>query len=527
MKLLLTSVFKPFGIDDEFNTRRNPWEQMHSSITRVQGVFSIHTHNRSYCLTLMAENLKTPTTVLDMPTLDEFKAEVGKGYTHVGISFIVPNVEKARVMAEYLRDTHPEVTVFIGGHGAQIDDIKRLVPCHDVCRGDGVAWLRRKLGENPDAPIFHPAMPIEVWRSIMGIPLESGKALIIPGVGCNNHCNFCSTSNHFQGYQPYFRNTREMFDTLVRVSDTLGVRDFWLLDENFLGDESRVYELIDLMEKHRRPFSFDMFGTLESMSRYTPRDLARLGVQFLWVGIESKQPLYKKTIGHDARSLFAEARRYGISMLASSILFFDHHDRFTIHDDIKYTISLNPDFTFFTTLSPCPGTPLWNQLAAAGRLLPPDVVPEKERTSQGMIWFRHPVFTPDETRGIMTSAYRREYETLGPCLLRYAETKLMGYQTLRALADPRLDQRLDRLRHYALEMRPLLRAFERFAPNETIRIKARSVADSYEKEFGQMKIPEMLGSFASLLCAHIENGRVRRGGKVRQPATFIDRYRQP
>ncbi|MBF0546937.1 MAG: radical SAM protein [Candidatus Riflebacteria bacterium] len=524
MKLLLTSVFRPFGVDDEFNRKDNPFEQMHSSITRSQGIFSIHTHNRSYGLTLLAENLKVPTTVLDFPTFDEFKNEVSKGYTHVGISFIVPAISKAEVMAKFIRNKHPEIKIFIGGHGAQISEIEKIVPCDEACRMEGISWLRMKMGEDAAAPIYHPAIPIEVWRKIMGIEMFTKKAVVVPGVGCASHCNFCSTSQYFQGYKSYLKGAKELFDTLVRVSDTLGVNDFWLLDENFLEDESRARELIELMEKSGRFFCFDMFSSLRALSRFSATDLVRLGTNFIWVGIETKAPIFKKNEGVDAKQLFAEVRRHGISILASSILFFDHHNRQNLPEDIDYTISLEPDFTQFTALCPAPGTILFHQLTKQGRIL--NEIPMLEWHGQNRIWFRHPVFSPDESKQITLSAFQKDYQTLGPSLFRYSRTKLEGYKTLKALNDPSLATRMKQCRFYAEEMRPMLYAFEKFAPNPSIAAKARALREDYRKEFGPMKFSDVLATIAVQGFARIEEGRVRRGLPARQPPTFIDRYRQ-
>ena len=39
-KLLLTSVFGPFGVDDAYGRKENPMELMHNQVTREQGLFS-------------------------------------------------------------------------------------------------------------------------------------------------------------------------------------------------------------------------------------------------------------------------------------------------------------------------------------------------------------------------------------------------------------------------------------------------------------------------------------------------------
>jgi len=79
MKLLLTSVFKPYGVDDEYGRKENIMELYHNQITREQGIFSLRYNHRSFGLYLMAENIEYPAVVLDFPTMDRFIKEIKKG----------------------------------------------------------------------------------------------------------------------------------------------------------------------------------------------------------------------------------------------------------------------------------------------------------------------------------------------------------------------------------------------------------------------------------------------------------------
>ena len=47
-RVLLTSVFKPFAVDDEFGSRAiNPAELYHNQVTREQGPFSLRVFHRT------------------------------------------------------------------------------------------------------------------------------------------------------------------------------------------------------------------------------------------------------------------------------------------------------------------------------------------------------------------------------------------------------------------------------------------------------------------------------------------------
>ena len=76
MKLLLTSVFGPFGVDDDYGKKENKMELFHNQVTREQGIFSYRFNHNSFGLYLLAENIKVPTAVLDFPKMKRFIAEL-------------------------------------------------------------------------------------------------------------------------------------------------------------------------------------------------------------------------------------------------------------------------------------------------------------------------------------------------------------------------------------------------------------------------------------------------------------------
>ena len=78
-----------------------------------------------------------------------------------------------------------------------------MIDADHIVKGEGIAWMRRYLGEDESAPIRHPAIVSGMRTRIMGIRLPERKgataATIIPSVGCPMGCNFCTTSAFFGG----------------------------------------------------------------------------------------------------------------------------------------------------------------------------------------------------------------------------------------------------------------------------------------------------------------------------------------
>ncbi len=158
-RVLLTSVFGPYARDDEHGSRAiNPMELYHNQVTRVQGRFSLRMFHRSWGLMLIQANLEAPTTLLDFPTLERFEEEIRTvPYDVVGISGILPNVGKVKLMCELVRRHQPKATIVVGGHIANRPGLGDLIDADHVVAGEGVAWFRAlpRRGHRT-APVRHP-----------------------------------------------------------------------------------------------------------------------------------------------------------------------------------------------------------------------------------------------------------------------------------------------------------------------------------------------------------------------------------
>jgi len=567
-KLLLTAVFGPYGVKDAYGEDLGcQMELLNNQITREQGVHSPRQSYWSFGLYLMAENVSVDTTVLDFPAWKDFTKELEKGYTHVGISFIVPNVLKAKRMAEHIRAHHPEIKIVLGGYGSIIPDLAQIVPHDAVCHGEGVRWLRTYFGDAPDAPIQHPALIGPAYEYIYGHASEPNGGILLPGLGCENACAFCITSHKFNKcYVPLLKTGHEVFAACRKTETEKKASGFSVMDENFLKQPQRARELLDEMEQHNRPYVFDLFSSAETIQQLGTDFLVRLGVRMIWIGVESKANAHNKTKGIDLHALIAELQSKGIVVQASSILFQDHHDARTIHEDIDWVIGLGSDLVQFMNYTPYPTTSLYEQLEKEGRLKDVDY---RYQHGQGELNFDHPHFkNPKDHARIVRQAFRKKYQTDGPGILNMAITALRGYlraredfderrrrslvwnpETLRyersednpkskiqnpksAEPDRFMKQRIRAMRRIAFTYRPALLAAWVFAPNRTARERARNAMKLYNETFGKPKTAERLRSAAlvgtgALEFARIYWGKLRgREGIVRQPPMKRTEYQR-
>jgi hypothetical protein len=523
MKLLLTSVFGPFAVDDAYGCKENKMELFHNQVTREQGVFSYRFNHHSFGLYLMAENVRMPTTVLDFPSLREFKRELRKGYDYVGISFIVPNVSKAQKMAEIVRQEAPNTKIILGGHGVSIQGIEEMIPHDHICRGDGVVFLRQLFGEQTDRSIQHPLLHSSFNRKIMGVPLPRMSGVLLPGVGCPNKCRFCCTTHFFGDYKPFLLTGHEIFDVCRRYEEQLGVTDFGVLDENFLKSRERALELLECIERENKLYTFGIFSSAETLQALDNLDiLVRLGIQFIWIGVESKRQAYKKNQGIDFHSLISELRQRGISVMTSSILFLEHHNQENIWEDVDYAISLQSDYLQFMGLGPMPGTALHDTYLREGKILAD--VPYRQQHGQDTIWFKHLNFTLAESREFLKAAFQRDYERNGASLLRAIDTMIQGSRYAREHADPRVNRR-EQSFMLTRQMRLFLPAAKLLATNRSTANLAKQLELEYQSLLGRRSFKDRAISLAVTALAAVEWARIRFISDVRHPAKNVMRYR--
>lgn len=525
MKLLLSSVFRPFGVDDEFGRKENKLELFHNQVTREQGIFSLRYNHRSFGLYFIAENLKMPTVVLDFPNLKQFRREVKKGYDYVGISFITSNFIKAKKMAEIVREVSPHTKIILGGHGTMIPDVEKQIENDYIIRGEGIYPLRKLFGEEVDAPIVHPVLPAADHKRIMGLPLMNKSVTLIPGLGCPNGCRFCATSHFFnKTYIPYYKTGQELMDVLVHITNSAKTNDIFVMDENFLKQKPRAMELFEIIQKEKRTFSFSIFSSAETISDFGIENMVKLGISFVWLGVESKNVLYEKTKGIDVKKLIADLRANGIGVLASSILFLDHHTKETIWEDIDFAIDLKPDFTQFMQFGPMPQTQLYLDYKEQGRLS--ENIPYEEWHGQHRLWFKHDHFNGEESEQILKEAFKKEYRMLGPSILRQTETLIRRMSsTLYQSGDPLLRHQNESLKKRCKKIYYALTALKMLVPTKEMKQYAESVINLYRKQLGRRSPLHFLASGFVVAFAKLEQLRCILGFESHQPKTMKTMHR--
>jgi hypothetical protein len=490
--VLLSSVFGPYAQDDQFGSRTiNPMELYHNQVTRAQGAFSIRRFHRSWGILMIQENIQAPCAVLDFPTREDFARELaGHHYDIVGISSIVVNVGKVREMCRMVREISPKSTIVVGGHVSAIPGIENLIDADHIVKGDGIAWMREYLGEDPNAPVRHPALDSGFDLRIMGLRIPDrmdSSATIVASMGCPLGCNFCATSAFFGGkgkMLTLFNTGAELYRVMEEAERSRGVKSFFILDENFLLQRRRALELLALMSAGEKSWTLHIFSSANAIAKYRYDELVELGIASIWIGLESPRSEYAKLAGADTKRLTAELRERGIVLLGSTILGLEHHTPENLPAEIEHAVAHDTDLHQFMLYTPVPGTPLYGQMKDEGRLLNVDLA---DIHGQYAFNFQHAAISREQSRQFLESAFRRDFERNGPSLFRICRTLLAGWKRHKEHPNLRVRARVHRearmLRHaYPACLWAMERRLQ--ATNPELADRARALRKELEHEFG-------------------------------------------
>ncbi len=530
-RVLLASVFGPYARHDEHGSRQTkPMELYHSQVTRGQEAFSLRMFHRSWGLMLIQANISAPCALLDFPTLDRFIQEITTNqYDIVGISAIMPNLVKVKAMCELIRRHLPTATIVVGGHVSNAANIEQRIDADHIVKGEGVSWMRRFLGEDPGRPIRHPHIVSGVGGRTMGMQISEKRgdvaATLIPSVGCPLGCNFCATSAMFGGKGSvvhFYRTGDELFQVMCELEAAMGVRSFFVMDENFLLHRQRALRLLNLMIEHNKSWSLYVFSSGNVLRSYSIEQLVGLGISWVWMGLEGKDSRYTKLHGTDTLKLIRTLQSHGIRILGSTIIGLEEHTPENIDAVIDYAVNHDTEFHQFMLYSASPGTPLYQELQANGDLV--DGFPEADLHGQHKFNYKHPHIQNGEETEFLLQAFRRDFEVNGPSVVRMARTILQGWRRYKNHPDLRIRNR------YAWEARdlPVTYAAALWAARDWFRSQPALAArishvlrDIYEEYGMKALIAAALGGRYARFMLGREDRRLQRGWTY-EPPCFYD-----
>ena len=299
--------------------------------------------------------------VLQYPSKRELIRELKKGYDYVGVSFVMAVMHKMKETVALIRQYAPQSKIVLGGYGTVLKD-EVLKPYADyICREEGVAFMRRLLGE-PEIPMPYKHPLIVSWLKVFGWKV-SGTGKIFAGLGCPNGCDFCCTSHFFsRKHIKLLPEGKDIYAVVERYLDMDPNLVFLILDEDFLLNKKRAMEFRDCVMKSGKTLSIFVFSSIKAISQYTVEEILEMGIDGFWIGYEGTRSGYAKQQGRPVEEILTEFREHGITVLASMIVGFDYQNPEVVAQELDGLMKLKPALAQFLIYGPVPGTPFYERV---------------------------------------------------------------------------------------------------------------------------------------------------------------------
>jgi radical SAM superfamily enzyme YgiQ (UPF0313 family) len=124
--------------------------------------------------------------------------------------------------------------------------------------------------------------------------------------GCPYHCTFCDNKifgtrvRHFSA-----EYTLKMIDHLI---DNYGIKDLMILDDNFLLDRKKLFDICDNLINNRIDLTWYCMGHANTMTEDRLRKIKQAGCWFIELGIESgNDEILKKIRKNTTKEQIAQA----------------------------------------------------------------------------------------------------------------------------------------------------------------------------------------------------------------------------
>jgi radical SAM superfamily enzyme YgiQ (UPF0313 family) len=241
---------------------------------------------------------------------------------------------------------------------------------------------------------------LKLGRPLRSIPVMTSR-------GCPFNCTFCSVTAMF-GRRYRFRSTEKVLKELAAY----GRRSVFFCDDNFTANPRRSKELLQGM----RDYKIGLKGWGAQVRVDAAQDdelldlMRRSGAKIVYIGLESINPATLESYNKqqsvaDIDSCVRRFHDYGIRVHGMFVFGSDSDTVQTIRDTAEFALETRIDSVQFLTLTPLPGTPLFEQLEAEGRLLTRDW----ELYDGHHAVFQPALMTPEQLQEETIKAFKRFY----------------------------------------------------------------------------------------------------------------------
>lgn len=332
----------------------------------------------------------------------------------VAISIMTVNAYRGYVIAREFR--RQGIPVVLGGVHATFLPYEALRHADAVVIGEAEMIWEKVLSDARDGRL-NGIYKADRWFDMKGMKppkwdlLKRNKYLLADFIqtsrGCPHQCTFCCEKG-INGNRYRFRPIEEVIQEMRAIPG----REIDLYDVDVFSKPERAYKMMEAMV----PLGKTWQGAASSGIADNDALLAmakKSGCYMLSIGFESLsgQNLKQANKGFNRpehyKELIRKMHKHGIMVLALTMFGFDSDDESVFEKSVKFWIEAGADAAAFSLLTPYPGTPLFHQLAAEGRITSYDW----SKYAQSDVVYQPKLMSQETLRAGLAYAYQTFYSS--------------------------------------------------------------------------------------------------------------------
>lgn len=253
---------------------------------------------------------------------------------------------------------------------------------------------------------------------------------MITSRGCPYRCLFCDRPHLGKRFRP--RSAANVVDEMEECVK-MGIREFLIYDDTFTINKKRVLDICRMIKERGLNIGWDVRARVDTVNPEMLAAMKDAGCDRIHYGVEAGTPEIIETLRkgitlEQVRSVFAQTKAAGISILAYFMIGSPGETREQIERSMKLAKELAPDYLHLSITTPFPETDLY-KLGFERGVLTEDYWREFAREPREefvpKVWEEH--LTRDELIELLHNGYKEFYLRPG-----YILKRLMG---LRSLSD--------------------------------------------------------------------------------------------
>ena len=329
-------------------------------------------------------------SVSDDPT-EDLKAALARCSPRIiGITTVTQNWFLAQLIARQARQTCSEAFLITGGpHVSYLwkevlsDGVFDAVALFEAEQTIAELYRRTRDGKsdfheiaglalhNGHAPFLAEERPLE--KQLDSIPYPARQLLpmsrygrpgtIMTSRGCPMKCIFCISSTYEGSYRP--RSAENVLAELCELRRVWGIREAYLIDNVFTVNCERVHTICAGMLREKLDMQFNCVSRADLVTEELVRCLKAAGCIRIEIGVESGvQEIIDKLEKHIEVEQVARAADIVLAAGITPMFTFQIGSPFETPESLEQTHRLAASLrakgavTFFSTMTPFPGTPL-------------------------------------------------------------------------------------------------------------------------------------------------------------------------